>query len=147
MRSATLLSAQNVSMNPFIAALLAADIVGLVAWRRLSNANAGPARVVLGLQALAALCAIASVLADDAAATSWLFWAMLILVNAALGVVALRVGNRGLAIAGGATTACAVALILAHSFSSLPVAGVATVLCLGAALLPPPRAHKEQLPL
>jgi hypothetical protein len=123
-------------MNPFIAALLVVDIVGLVAWRRLSNANAGQARLVLGLQTIVALCAIASVLLNDVLADSWLFWAMLILVNLALGVVAFRVGHRGLALLGGVVTTIAVASLLAHSFSSLPVAGVATVLCLVAALLP-----------
>lgn len=50
------------------------------------------------------------------------------------GVVAFRIGHRGLALAGGIATAIAVALRLARSFSSLPAA-VATAL-LGAALLP-----------
>jgi len=129
-------SAQNGTMNPFIAALLVADMIGLVAWRRLSNADAGQARLVLGLQALAALCAIVSVLLDDVLANSWLFWAMLVVLNLALGVVAFRVGYRRLALAGGVAIAIAVALLLAHSFASLPAAGVATVLCVGAALLP-----------
>ena len=123
-------------MNPFIAALLVADIVGFAAWRRLSKADAGQARLVLGLQALAALCAVVSVLLDDVLANSWLFWSMLVLVNVALGLVAFRVGSRGLAFAGGVVTAIAVALLLAHSFASAPAAGVATALCLGATLLP-----------
>src|SRR6186997_1499786 len=97
------------AMNPFIAALLVADIVGLVAWRRLSKWDAGQARLVLGLQAHAALCAIVSVLLDDVLANSWLFWIMLISVNLALGLVAFRVGSRGLAFAGGVATAIAVA--------------------------------------
>jgi len=132
-------------MNPFIAALLVADIVGFAAWRRLSKADAGQARLVLGLQALAALCAVVSVLLDDVLANSWLFWVMLVLVNVALGLVAFRVGSRGLAFAGGVVTAIAVALLLAHSFASAPAAGVATVLCLGAALLPPARRDHRGL--
>jgi hypothetical protein len=37
-------------------------------------------------------------------------------------------------------------LLLAHSFSSLPVAAVATVLCFGAALLPASLASNQELP-
>src|SRR5712692_3473263 len=124
-------------MNPFVAALLVADVVGLIAWRRLEKANASTrARFVLGVQLLVALVGIAGYLVNDAVLNGWLFWAMLILLNAALAGAAIRVGHRGLAVTGGLATLIAVALVLAHSFSSVAAAGVATVLCLGAALLP-----------
>lgn len=130
-------------VNPFIGVLLVADVIGLIVWRRLSHANARDARVVLALHTLVALGAIVSVLLDDVLLNSWLFWMMLVLLNLALAATAFRVGQRGLALAGGAATLIAVALVLAHSFSSLPVAGIATALCLGAALAPSWRHSHE----
>jgi hypothetical protein len=122
--------------------LLVADVLGLAAWRRLVSANASAhASLVLGMQLVVAVCAIASFVLDDVAFNGWLFWGMLILLSAALGAVAMRVGRRGLARAGGVATAIAVALVLAHSFLSVAAAGVATVLCLGAALLPSGRTE------
>jgi carbon starvation protein CstA len=126
-----------VQVNPFITALLVADVIGVFTSRRLAKSKASSqVRNVFGVQLLVGLGAIVSVVLNDVVLDGTLFWAMFTLLNASLVGIALPVGNRALAVVCAVATAIAVLLIVAHSFLSIVIAGVATVLCLGAALLP-----------
>ena len=124
-------------MNPFVATWLAVDVLVLFVLWRLVKAEARSAVAVVGtLQILAALLAILSTIVDDDGFTAAAFWGAFVLIEAALTVVALTIGNRGLAIVGVVVGVAALSLFAAHSFASVAVAGAATVLSFGAALVP-----------
>ena len=124
-------------MNPFVAVWLAADLLVLFGLWRLVKAEARSAVAVVGtLQILAALLAIVSTLIHDDGLTTAVFWTTFVLIEAALTIVALTIGNRGLAMLGVVVGIAALSLFVAHSFASVAVAGAATVLSFGAALVP-----------
>lgn len=124
-------------MNPFVAVWLAADLLVLFGLWRLVKAEARSAVAVVGtLQVLAALLAIVSTLIHDDGLTTAVFWTTFVLIEAALTIVALTIGNRGLAMLGVVVGIAALSLFVAHSFASVAVAGAATVLSFGAALVP-----------
>ena len=124
-------------MNPFVAVWLAADLLVLFGLWRLVKAAARSAVAVVGtLQILAALLAIVSTLIHDDGLTTAVFWTIFVLIEAALTIVGLRIGNRVLAMLGVVVGIAALSLFVAHSFASVAVAGAATVLSLGAALVP-----------
>jgi len=124
-------------VNPFVAVWLAADLLVLFGLWRLVKAEARSAVAVVGtLQVLAALLAIVSTLIHDDGLTTAVFWTTFVLIEAALTIVALTIGNRGLAMLGVVVGIAALSLFVAHSFASVAVAGAATVLSFGAALVP-----------
>ena len=124
-------------MNPFVAVWLAADLLVLFGLWRLVKAEARSAVAVVGtLQVLAALLAIVSTLIHDDGLTTAVFWTTFVLIEAALTIVALTIGNRGLAMLGVVVGIAALSLFVAHSFASVAVAGAATVLSFGGALVP-----------
>jgi hypothetical protein len=124
-------------VNPFVAAWLAVDVLVLFALWRLVTAEARSAVAVVGtLQILAALLAILSTIVDDDGFTAAAFWGAFVLIEVALTIVALTVGNRGLAMLGVVVGVAALSLFVAHSFASVAVAGAATVLSFGAVLVP-----------
>ena len=109
----------------------------LFALWRLVTAEARSAVAVVGtLQILAALLAILSTIVDDDGFTAAAFWGAFVLIEVALTIVALTVGNRGLAMLGVVVGVAALSLFVAHSFASVAVAGAATVLSFGAVLVP-----------
>jgi hypothetical protein len=124
-------------VNPFVATWLAVDVLVLFALWRLMKAEARSAVAVVGtLQVLAALIAILSTIVDDDGFTTAAFWGAFVLIEAALTIAALTIGNRGLAMLGVVVGIAALSLFVAHSFASVAVAGAATVLSFGAALVP-----------
>ena len=124
-------------MNPFVAVWLAADVLVLFVLWRLVKAGARSTVAVVGtLQVLAALVAILSTVVADDGFTGAFFWIAFVLIEAALTIVALTIGNRGLATLGVVVAIAALLLLVAHSFASVAVAGAATVLSFGAALVP-----------
>ena len=124
-------------MNPFVAVWLAADVLALFVLWRLVKAEARSAVAVAGtLQILAALLAIVSAMVDDDGFTTAVFWIAFVLIEAALTIAALRIGKRGLAMLGVVVAIAALSLFVAHSFASVAIAGAATVLSFGAALVP-----------
>lgn len=134
-------------MNPFIAVWLAADVLVLFLLWRLVKAGARSAvAVVVALQILAAVLAIVSTMVDDDGFTTAAFWGAFVLIEAALTIVALTIGSRGLAMLGVVVALAALALFAAHSFASVAVAGAATVLSFGAALVPRSRDASSSIP-
>jgi hypothetical protein len=128
-------------VNPFIATWLAVDVLVLFALWRLVKAEARSAVAVVGtLQILAALLAILSTIVDDDGFTAAAFWGAFLLIDAALTIAAFTIGNRGLAILGVVVAITALSLFAARSSASVAVAGAATVLSFGAALIPRIRA-------
>jgi hypothetical protein len=124
-------------VNPFAAGWLVLDGVALLGALRLGRAGA-PARKALGVMLALQLGALVTTVVGATADSllDWLIWLSIVLVNAALAVAGLRVGNRFLSVLGLLTTAAAVVLLRLGSFSSIAVAEVAAVLLLGGALLP-----------
>ena len=124
-------------MNPFVAVWLAADVLVLfVLWRLLKAGARSAVAVVVAFQTLAAVLAIVSTIVDDDGFTTAVFWIAFVLIEAALTIAALRIGKRGLAMLGVVVGIAALSLFVAHSFASVAVAGAATVLSFGAALVP-----------
>jgi len=124
-------------LNPFVATWLAVDVLVLLVLWRLVKAEARSAVAVVGtLQTLAAVLAIVSTMVDDDGFTTVVFWVSFVLIEAALTIVALNIGSRGLAMLGVLVGIAALSLFVAHSFASVAVAGAATVLSFGAALVP-----------
>ena len=124
-------------MNPFVAVWLAADVLVLFVMWRLVRAGARSAvAVVVAFQTLAAVLAIVSTIVDDDGFTTAVFWIAFVLIEAALTIVALTIGSRGLAMLGVVVAIAALSLFVAHSFASVAIAGAATVLSFGAALVP-----------
>jgi hypothetical protein len=124
-------------VNPFVATWLAVDVLVLFVLWRLVKAEARSAVAAVGtLQVIAALIAILSTIVDDDGFTAAAFWIAFVLIEAALTIVALTIGSRGLAMLGVVVGIAALSLFVAHSFASVAVAGAATVLSFGAALVP-----------
>jgi hypothetical protein len=90
----------------------------------------------VALQILAAVLAIVSAMVDDDGYTTAAFWISFVLIEAALTTVALTIGSRGFAMLGVVVGIGALSLFAVHSFASVAVAGAATVLSFGAALVP-----------
>jgi len=124
-------------VNPFVAVWLAADLLVLFGLWRPVKAEARSAVAVVGtLQILAALLATVSTLIHDDGLTTAVFWTTFVLIEAALTIVGLRIGNRVLAMLGVVVGIAALSLFAAHSFANVAVAGAATVLSFGAAFVP-----------
>lgn len=125
-------------INPFVIPWLVLDVVVLVPLLRLFRAGSAArlwALLMAALQ-LVAVCAVAvSARLDTVNAAPWI-WAAMFSVNLALVVAGLRIGLRGLAIAGLVGTLAAAALIAIGSSAFIAVAGASAVLALGATLLP-----------
>jgi hypothetical protein len=124
-------------VNSFVATWLGVDLLVLFVLGRLVKAEARSAVAVVGtLQVLAALIAILSTIVDDDGFTTAAFWGAFVLIEAALTIAALTIGHRGLAMLGVVVGIAALSLFVAHSFASVAVAGAATALSFGAALVP-----------
>jgi len=131
-------------VNPFVAVWLAVDVLVLfVLWRLVKAGARSAAAVVVALQVLAAVLAIVSAMVDDDGFTTAAFWISFVLIEAALTTVALTIGSRGLAMLGVIVGIAALSLFAVHSFASVAVAGAATVLSFGAALVP---RHRDRSP-